>query len=45
MKFGFCLPDTLDGDELCRFAQKADELGFESLWSGDHIVLPTEGTD
>ena len=45
MKFGFNLPDTLDGDELCRFAQRADELGFESLWSGDHIVLPTAGTD
>ncbi len=45
MKFGFNLPDTLDGEELCRFAQRADELGFESLWSGDHIVLPTEGTD
>ena len=45
MQFGFGLPNTLDGDELCRFAQRADELGLGSLWSGDHIVLPTAGTD
>ena len=45
MKFGFNLPATLDGQELLAFARRADELGFESIWSGDHIVLPTAGTD
>lgn len=25
---------------LVRFAQLAEELGFESLWSGEHICLP-----
>lgn len=44
MRFGFGLPNTMDGDELCRFAQKAEELGFESVWIGDHIVLPTQPT-
>lgn len=44
MRFGFGLPDTIDGDALCRFAQAAEELGFESVWAGDHIVLPTAKT-
>jgi len=29
---------------LKRFAQRAEELGFESVLAGDHIVLPTAGT-
>ena len=41
MRFGVTLPRVLDGDALCRFAEKADDLGFESLWTGDHIVLAT----
>ena len=45
MQFGFGLPNTMDGDELCQFAQKAEELGFESVWIGDHIVLPTAPTN
>ena len=45
MQYGFCLPNTMDGDELCRFAQKAEELEFESVWIGDHIVLPTAPTN
>ena len=44
MKFGFGLPPTTKGDELCRFAQRTEELGFELLWSADHIVLPAAGT-
>lgn len=28
---------------LVRFAVLAEELGFESLWSGEHICLPTQG--
>ena len=43
MKFGFNLPGTLDGNALLAFAKRADELGFESIWSGDHVVLPTAG--
>ena len=45
MEFGLSLPGTLSGDDLCRFAARADELGFESIWDGDHIVLPTGTTD
>ena len=39
------LPNSIDGEELCYFAQRAEALGFESIWTGDHIVLPTAGTD
>ena len=45
MKFGFGLPNSIDGEALCQFAQRAEALGFESIWTGDHIVLPTAGTD
>ncbi len=45
MKFGFALPGSIDGDALCHFAQRAEALGYESIWTGDHIVLPTAGTD
>ena len=44
VQFGFSLPNTLDGDGLCRFAQAADSLGFESIWAPDHVVLPTAAT-
>ncbi len=45
MRYGFALPKTADGGELLRFARAVEELGFESVWTGDHIVLPTEETD
>ena len=45
MKYGFALPKSTDGDALLRFARAVEELGFESVWMGDHIVLPTEETD
>ena len=45
MEFGLSLPGTLNGDDLCRFASRADELGFESIWDGDHVILPTGKTD
>ena len=45
MQFGFGLPNTLDGKALCEFAQAAESLGFESVWTGDHIVLPTAPTN
>lgn len=47
MQFGLGLPHagaTARGPNLIRFAQRADALGFESLWCGDHIILPTGGT-
>src|SRR5246500_1068459 len=27
-------------DELTRVARAAEEAGFESLWAGEHVVLP-----
>lgn len=48
MRFGFGLPHAgaaAFGPDIIRFAQRAEALGFESLWSGDHIVLPVGGTN
>jgi probable F420-dependent oxidoreductase len=45
MEYGFVLPKTTDGEALCRFARAVEELGFESVWTGDHVVLPTAETD
>ena len=45
MRFGFVLPATTDGEALCAFAEAADDLGVESIWTGDHIVMPSDGTD
>ncbi len=44
MKFGFALPTLIDSGDIRRFAESAESLGFESIWVGDHIILPTEGT-
>jgi len=47
MQFGLGLPHagtSAHGASIIQFAQRAEALGFESLWCGDHIVLPTEGT-
>lgn len=33
------------GQSIITFAQRAEALGFESLWCGDHILLPTAGTN
>jgi probable F420-dependent oxidoreductase len=48
MKFGTILPSIgplASGpgalDALLTVAQKAEALGFDSLWVGDHIVIPT----
>lgn len=43
MKFGVHLPHmgrNATRDNLKRFAQEADRLGFDSCWVSDHIVLP-----
>ena len=45
MQYGFALPKSTDGDELVKFARAVEDLGFESVWVGDHIVLPSEETD
>ena len=48
MKFGLGLPSAgkgAHGPNIITFAQRAEALGFESLWCGDHILLPTAGTN
>lgn len=43
MKFGIHLPNfsPLGGREpTIRIAQRAEELGFDSLWTSDHVILP-----
>ena len=45
MEIGLSIPRLPDTDGIRRFVKRAEELGFESVLAGDHIVLPTEGTD
>ena len=43
MKFGLRLPGAgpfAGPDEITKFSQRAEELGFDSLWMTDHIALP-----
>jgi alkanesulfonate monooxygenase len=34
--------ETPDIDDLYRYAARAEELGFESLWAWDHVILGVE---
>ena len=52
IKFGVCLPTfqgassrphTIDFDGLESFALRAEELGYDSLWAADHLMLGREG--
>jgi probable F420-dependent oxidoreductase len=47
MRFGFGIPNagaTIGGPDIIRFVQRAEALGFESVWTGDHIILPVAAT-
>ncbi len=41
MKIGFCLPRTIDGDEIKRFAQSLEDFEFESIWTEDRLIIST----
>ena len=51
MKIGFCLPhetdamggDTASGADIMRFARRAEEIGFDSLWLVDHFCYSAAG--
>ena len=51
MKIGFCLPheseamggDTATGAEVMRFARRAEEVGFDSVWLVDHFCYSAAG--
>lgn len=42
--FGLHRGSSVDPDVLSRRAAAAERVGFESLWVGDHVVLPAEMT-
>jgi len=45
MKFGFQIPNFGNfnwAEDLVRTAQKAEELGYDSVWVADHIIVPTQ---
>ena len=45
MKFGLRLPGAgpyAGPEAIVAFAQKAEELGFDSVWMTDHIALPVD---
>ena len=45
MDIGLSIPRLPDAEGIRRFVQRAEELGFESVLAGDHILLPTGGTN
>ena len=45
MNVGLSIPRLPDAQGIRRFVQRAEELGFESVLAGDHILLPTGGTN
>ena len=45
MEIGLSIPRLPDAQGIRRFVQRAEELGFESVLAGDHVLLPTGGTN
>jgi probable F420-dependent oxidoreductase len=43
--FGLHRGSSVDPEVLARRARRAEEVGFESLWVGDHIALPFDAGD
>jgi probable F420-dependent oxidoreductase len=45
VKFGYILPnygDKISAEELVEISVICEEVGFDSVWATDHIVMPTE---
>ncbi len=45
MDFGCVFPNRgpmATASNLARFAEKAEALGYDTVWFSDHIVIPTE---
>ena len=45
IKIGISIPRLPDANAIRKFASTAEKLGFESILAGDHIILPTAGTN
>ena len=45
IKIGISIPRLPDAKAIRRFTSTAEKLGFESVLAGDHIILPTGGTN
>jgi probable F420-dependent oxidoreductase len=43
--YGLHRGSSADSATMARRAQRAEEVGFEGLWVGDHIALPADGSD
>ena len=43
--FGINMGSATQPDEMVRLAQAAEAAGFESLWAGEHIVMPDPATE
>ena len=43
--FGLHRGSSADPDTLVRRAQRAEEIGLESFWVGDHVALPAGSGD
>ena len=43
MKFGLAFASSIgiDGDVALDICRRAEAVGFESVWGGEHVVLPT----
>ncbi len=43
--FGLHRGSSVDPETLARRARRAEDVGFESLWVGDHVALPVDAPD
>jgi probable F420-dependent oxidoreductase len=43
MKYGLAFASSvaIDGDDALRLCERAEQLGFESVWGGEHVVMPS----
>ena len=45
MRFGYILPnygDRIRAEQLVDLSRTCEEVGFDSVWATDHIIMPTE---